>query len=68
MEVRQTTYPLGEEDAALARGALDRGLDKRVSSEGKHLEGFGREREGGRGKEQRGQRQGWSGERGWASR
>ena len=68
MEVRQTTYPLGEEDAALARGALDRGLDKRVSSEGKHLRGLWegkrkREREGASGP-----RQGWGGERGWASR
>ena len=68
MEVRQTTYPLGEEDAALARGALDRGLDKRVSSEGKHLRGLW---EGKRKREREGvseQRQGWGGERGWASR
>lgn len=66
MEVRQTTYPLGEEDAALARGALDRGLDKRVSSEGKHLRGLwegkrGREREGATWAEARMGRRAWMG-------
>ena len=66
MEMRQTTYPLGEEDAALARGALDRGLDKRVGSEGKHLRARVRRetKSGGRGKEQRGKGQGWGRGRG----